>query len=214
MAEALVSNFLYSNYEIKIIIITNVLKMLFNRKLLNNINDNRFNLDSIYHEIKENSFYEIKLDTADRNGFNKYKIFILDETIDRLTTGTTIYKMIEKYKNEHLIFIVNGINKNAELHIINDMSEIEVFTQMYFMLNIIEFKYTPQHILLSEEEKNKLIEEYNIPLIKFLHIFTYDPIVKYYNGRLHDVFKIIRPSPVSGVTVSYRYVTKGIIKKD
>ena len=77
------------------------------------------------------------------------------------------------------------------------------------MLNIIEYKYTPQHILLTESEKNKVCDEYNIQPNKFPKILISDPIAKYYNARLHDVFKIIRPSPVSGATICYRYVIKG-----
>ena len=36
-----------------------------------------------------------------------------------------------------------------------------------------------------------------------------DPLAKYYNARLHDLFKIIRPSSVAGETISYRYVING-----
>ena len=77
------------------------------------------------------------------------------------------------------------------------------------MINLVDYKYTPQHILLNDEEKQQLLEEYNIPFNKYPKIFLSDPVAKYYNARIHDVFKIIRPSPVSGVSIYYRYVIKG-----
>ena len=71
---------------------------------------------------------------------------------------------------------------------------------------ISQYKYTPKHILLTQEQKNQVHDEYNIPFNKYPKIFITDPMAKYYNARIGDLIKIIRPSSVSGYAVYYRYV--------
>ena len=38
-----------------------------------------------------------------------------------------------------------------------------------------------------------------------------DPIARYYNAKIEDVFRIIRPSPTSGKSIFYRRVVKDLM---
>lgn len=206
MADIITSDFEYSNGEQLNIIISNVLKMLENRKLLTNIT--KFNIDDIVKHIKKNVFYDLKLDKQDRDGKNMYKICIIDENIDKITGNTTTASYIAKYPNDHKIIILNSITKNIELQTLT-YKFTEIFDRTYFMINIADFEYMPQHILLTDEEKEQTKKEYGVQLNKYPKIMITDPMSKYFNARLHDLFKIIRPSSVSGETISYRYVING-----
>ena len=206
MADIITSDFEYSNGEQLTIIVTNVLKMLNNRGLLKDIS--KFNIEDIVKHIKKNIFYDIKTDKQDRDGKNLYKIFIIDENIDKITGNTTTATYITKYQNDHKIIILNSITKNIELQALT-YKFTEIFDRTYFMINLVDLKYVPKHILLTDDEKEQTKKEYGVPLNKYPKIMITDPMAKYFNARLHDVFKIIRPSSVSGETVSYRYVING-----
>ena len=47
-----------------------------------------------------------------------------------------------------------------------------------------------------------------MPLIR-----SNDVIAKYYNMKPDDIVKIIRPSPISGEAIAYRYVIKSKVLK-
>lgn len=203
MADIIISDFEYNNDERLHIIITNLLNMLKNRNLINTFNDKIVN--DIYQKIKKSFEYLIKLDNPDRFNNKEYKIIILNESVDRITSSSLMSSYIDKYPSIHKIIIVDSINKNVELQFI-EKNDIEIFTKSYFMIDISQYKYTPKHILLTQEQKNQVYDEYNIPFNKYPKIFITDPMAKYYNARIGDLIKIIRPSSVSGYAVYYRYV--------
>ncbi len=76
-------------------------------------------------------------------------------------------------------------------------------------INIEKHELVPKHILLSEKEKQKLLERYGITLGKLPRILSSDPMVKILNAKVGDVIKIIRKSPTAKESVYYRVVVKG-----
>lgn len=75
-------------------------------------------------------------------------------------------------------------------------------------VNILKHALVPEHTILSEEEKNKLLEKYNITLKQLPKIFLSDPVVKAKDAKPGDVLRILRKSPVAGTTEYYRLVVK------
>lgn len=72
--------------------------------------------------------------------------------------------------------------------------------------NIQEHKLIPKHTKLSEEETQKLLEQYNISLKQLPKILKSDPAIKDLNAKPGDVIKIDRESPTMGKTSFYRVV--------
>ncbi|HIQ50129.1 MAG TPA: DNA-directed RNA polymerase subunit H [Nanoarchaeota archaeon] len=72
--------------------------------------------------------------------------------------------------------------------------------------NILKHKLVPEHVVLSEEEKRKLLEKYNISEKQLPKILAKDPVVKAIGAKPGDVIKIIRKSPVAGKVIYYRLV--------
>ena len=64
----------------------------------------------------------------------------------------------------------------------------------------------PKHELLSSEDANKVLEEYNITVTELPKIKISDPAIKDKNAKVGDIIKITRDSMSSGESVFYRTV--------
>ena len=67
----------------------------------------------------------------------------------------------------------------------------------------------PKHALLTDNEKGELLNIYKIALRQLPRILLDDAVIQNLGGKLGDVVKIIRKSPVAGEAVYYRVVVKG-----
>ncbi len=67
----------------------------------------------------------------------------------------------------------------------------------------------PKHILLNDDEKKVLLENYKITPRQLPRILVNDPVISAMGGKIGDVVKITRKSSVSGEAVYYRVVIKG-----
>ena len=89
-------------------------------------------------------------------------------------------------------------------------NEHKVFVQMFWVdkliTNIMEHEIVPEHNIIPLEEKEKLLNIYNINYYNQLPlILKTDPVAMFLGMRRGDVCKIISPSETSGEYISYRY---------
>ncbi|MGC1120103.1 MAG: DNA-directed RNA polymerase subunit H [Candidatus Methanofastidiosia archaeon] len=66
----------------------------------------------------------------------------------------------------------------------------------------------PKHIVLAEEEVEKLLQTYNITRDKLPLMKAADPVVKAIGARPGQVVKIIRKASPAGEAVTYRLIIK------
>ena len=66
----------------------------------------------------------------------------------------------------------------------------------------------PKHSKLSETEKNKLLERYNIDLLALPKILKEDPALAKLDVKVGDVVKIERKSKTAGTTAYYRVIVE------
>ena len=180
----------------KEIIIKNVIKMLCNRKLLDETK-----IDSYYNDIIKSyntlSYFEIKL--LDNTLLN---VMMIDSKITSLKKIDNIDEILLNKKKK--IFIVNSIqNKIWEVLIQNN---IEVFHYYEFLISLVDHDLVPEHILLTNNDKDEFLNLYKNQLSKVPFILQSDPITRYYNAQVDDIFKIKRVSPTTGISYYYRIV--------
>ena len=75
-------------------------------------------------------------------------------------------------------------------------------------LDITKNELVPKHALLNDEEKQKLMDQYKITVRQLPRILLTDPVIMNLGGKIGDVVKISRKSPVSGESLYYRVVVK------
>ena len=117
------------------------------------------------------------------------------------------YSNLQKALSESGVILISDIlTSQAKQKIIDYNAEIQIqcFTLNELIVNITEHTYVPQHILLNEEEKSKLLSRYRIKEGQLPKILTTDPIAKYLGLRKGNVVKIIRDSETAGKYVTYR----------
>lgn len=73
----------------------------------------------------------------------------------------------------------------------------------------IEHVLIPKHEIISDKEKEKLFEKYNITIKELPVIKLTDPAIGDLDVKVGDVIKITRTSSTAGTTVFFRGVVNG-----
>lgn len=101
--------------------------------------------------------------------------------------------------------ISSGINK-----LISEEKEkyknIEFFLFDDLFINKTRYIDCPEHKLLTDEEKKKLMDHYHFKDNQLLKLRYDDPITRYYGAKPGQVFKVVRYSPTAGESIAYRIV--------
>jgi len=75
--------------------------------------------------------------------------------------------------------------------------------------NIIKHAFVPKHIKLKEEEKQELLQKYNVSDTQLPMIKRSDKAIQHLDPEIGEVIKIIRKSPTNVETEFYRVVVHG-----
>ena len=170
--------------------------MLKERKLIKDVDKKPY-----YEQLKSKFNFSIQLLNPDRDNIKVYEIHYFNQFNGM---NTSVINETMKVKDGiHKIIIVDDV-------VFSNLKEnnkfVELFKTSELMLNLIDFKYCPKAIMLNEEEIKQVLKDYNVSKKQLPQFEKKDPLVRYYNGRKGDMFKIIRSSPVSGVAIAYRVV--------
>lgn len=189
-------------------IIKNILKMLIAREYIDEKNLNKY-LNEILTQLTSSITCSFSIDHPnDKIGKSCILVLLLEQKISTTTKTSVIGDYLYKKKSDHEIIIVEEITPRAWQTIKHDFPFVEIFLKKEMMFNLIDSIYVPKHILLSHEESEQFMKEYDLRKPEGARIFLSDPVSRYYNAELDQVFRIERPSETSGVVNYYRLVVR------
>ena len=73
-------------------------------------------------------------------------------------------------------------------------------------INILKHNLVPEHVILSDEEAEEVLDKLKIRPDQLPKILPDDPVVKAIGAKLGDILKITRNSETAGIFVAYRVV--------
>lgn len=188
-----------------------IIKIFVNRDFINIENKEKY-INNLISNDNDDMEYIIQLDKAKNYNTEipnkKVYIKIFDYKISSINKTSPIGEFISKYDKEYKFIVVQDINARSEDIVESYNTQVEIFKFNKLQLDITEHDLVPQHIVLTKEEGEEVLESYrarkrDMPLIR-----SNDPVAKYYNMKPGEIVKIIRPSPVTGEAISYRLVIK------
>ncbi len=194
-------------------ILTNIIKMLTNRKLLKRENLEK-NIKDLISQEADDTVYKIKLDYPKvyyGENDNTLYVKLLNQKITGVAKTSNIGDFLYEYRNHPKIIVANSITGKAHSQLISEFRHSEVFVERELMMDIVSHISVPKHELLSYEEAEKVLGEYDTKKREMPKIFITDPVAKYFNAQLGQIFRITRPSETSGLAPYYRLVIKGNI---
>ena len=185
----------YNNKEINSIIIENILKMLSRRKIINSFDNiiNKFDFNNQIHEFKVSE--------------NVFSINIINGKISSILQGSPIDEYLSNNIDIHKILVIKEITRKVIKDIISGYKNIELFLITELMEDIPSKVFIPEHQLLNKEQKIELLEKFSEHELS--KILVTDVMSRYYNAKIGDIFRIIRPSITAGKNIFYRKVVNG-----
>ena len=204
----------YSSNTQKAIVLTNIVKMLVERGNIDAKNMEKM-IDTLRINLTDNDTFtfDVSHTTQDDDVTTYQIILLLDQKILSSTKTSFIGDYIYKTHNIHKIIIVQDITQRAYLMIRMNTRLIEIFQKKEMMFNIVDHIYVPKHILLSLDESEKLINEYGLQKRELPRMLVSDPISKYHWAKIGQIFKIVRPSEMTGFSNYYRIVVRDVVIK-
>lgn len=196
----MITNVEYNNKEIILILLENLLKMLERRGLIKSWEVEIKKLG----EISNNSSFEIIL--SDKT---KYSIYLINTKLSSIVQGTILDDYLSNNIDIHKIVIAKDVAKKVIKQILTEYKNAEFFFEYEMMEDIPNKIFIPEHQLLSTEEKDELLKKFGEN--ELAKILSTDMMSRYYNAKIGDIFRIIRPSFTSGKNIFYRRVINGSI---
>lgn len=189
------SNVVLNRKEVLKTVLTNIFK-LFNRRELT---------DKSFTEKILKEFLEAKVFYADIE--TKLSVLFLDDDVKNISSGSVVDDYLNK-NNEYQKFIICKSFSKKVYKLMNDIyKNAEIFFIHEFLEDIPSKKFIPNHTILSEEEKMDLLNTFKVSELS--KIYKSDMMVRYYGGKVNDIFRIKRYNINSGISVLYRVVIEG-----
>ena len=190
----------FNDKEQMVKIIENTLKMLSNRKLFD-FN----NIDTFLEKLNlSNHIFEVKLNNSTLCG-----IYILNNPITTIISGTPLDEYLSENINIKKLLIVKTVSNNSFKKVVKQLNHDYKNVEFFFDYDLDQDKASmdiiPKHQILTKNEIEKLgLENIALPVLEL-----YDPMVRYYNGKVGDIFEIERPTDKSGYSIIYKKVNNG-----
>lgn len=192
-------NIEYNNKEINEIILQNIMKMFERREIITSWEEQY----KKFNDISNKNQFDFTVNN------NKYSIYLLIPKITSIIQNSPLDDYLSNNINVHKIVIGFDVSKKVTKQIIFDFKNAEFFFSYEMLEDIPSKVFIPKHILLQGNELTEISAKFNDN--DFGKIYVTDIMARYYNAQIGNIFKIIRPSIVSGNNIYYRKVINASI---
>jgi len=192
-------NIEYNNKEITEIILENIMKMFEKRKIITSWKEQ---FDK-FTDLSNNNVFNFDIN------YNKYSIYLLIPKMSSIIQNSPLDDYLSNNITTHKIIIGFDVSKKIVKQILFDYKNTEFFFNYEMLEDIPSKVFIPQHILLYGDELKELTNKFNDNDLG--KIYLTDFMSRYFNAQIGNIFKIIRPSIISGNNIFYRKVINGSV---
>lgn len=192
--------------DIRKTILTNVIKMLTERKLLDKEKLEQ-NITKIIEKKSDENLYHIQIDNKDV-GDKVFLIKIFEQNIISISKQSPINEFLIKHKNTPKLIVVKDINTKSAQFITSSYPKTELFLEHELLINLIDSDIVDKYEPLdrnSDKYKN-FHEDFQSKKRRDPFLFVTDPMARYYNLKKGDIVRTIKASETSGESAFYRLV--------
>jgi len=170
-----------------------VIEMLKDRNYNTSNYQNQLSVDDIKKKYLENN-----LEIIVEHNKNDKKIIILfyNGKFGIKEVNTLITELNKKKINNIILVVQEKLTSFGLKALKNSDINFEIFLTMNLIFNITKHILVPKHVLLTKDEKNKLLKTLQCKLHQLPKILKTDPISKYFNALTGQVFKIYRKNEI------------------
>jgi len=192
-------NIEYNNKDIINVVTSNILKMLKRRSIIDN---DEKTFSEISEDITKKAIIEFKVKDN-----SKYSIYFVNAKLSSIGQGTPVDEYLSSNLEIHKIIILKDAAKKVLKQILTEYKNAEFFFEHEMLEDIPLKSFIPIHQILNDIEKQELLNKFSESELSI--ILDTDMMSRYYNAKVGDIFKIIRPSLSSGTSIFYRRVNHG-----
>jgi DNA-directed RNA polymerase subunit H len=132
---------------------------------------------------------------------------ILDQATVGIVAMNQLYKVMKEKEIDRAIVITEGRYTHAVKQGAKK-KKVELLLKSFPVFDIFEHALVSRHEILTEKEKNQLLNQYKVKPYQMPQIGSTDPAVKAIGAKPGDVLRIIRKSSTAGEHIAYRYVVE------
>lgn len=176
------------------IIISNILKMLERREIINSWEDEFKKINSSDFQNQFNFEF-----------INKIGVYLINAKLTNIAQGHPLDIYLSNNLDIHKIVIVkDDVAKKVVKQIINDYNNAEFFFEKEMKIDLPSIIFVPKHEIIIDDERKEILNKFSEN--ELARIKLSDPMVRYYNGKVGDIIKITRFSITAGKNTFYRKV--------
>lgn len=196
-----------NNEDIRQSVLTNTIKMLTERTILN-ADKVESNIKKIISMTPDDNIYILDKDKYKEKEKTQIAIKIFNTKITSISKQSAINDFLNKHQQYHKIIIVKSINTKTSQYLTTNFPDTELFLEHNLMINLIDNVLVPRYEVLDKEtdDYKTFCEMYQCKKRNIPKLLSNDPMAKYYNLKKGDIVRVIRPSETSGYSPSYRIV--------
>jgi DNA-directed RNA polymerase subunit H len=132
---------------------------------------------------------------------------ILDQATVGIVAMNQLYKVMKEKEIDRAIVITEGRYTHAVKQGAKKR-KVELLLKSFPVFDIFEHALVPRHEILSEKERQQLLDKYKVKPYQMPQIGSTDPAVKAIGAKPGNVLRVIRRSSTAGEHIAYRYVVE------